>query len=131
MESNVKSFAVAVNVENAHIASDFYVRYFNGKITFDCGWYISVHIDKYDFCFMQPQSPECQLYTGGLTYNFEVENVDSEYHRLKNMGAEICSEPEEHPWGDRAFILKDEVGILLYIYELRSISSEFQKYVMK
>lgn len=47
-----------------------------------------------------------------FTLMFEVDNVDDEYERLKNLDIEIVftSEPRTYPWGARAFGFKDLDG---------------------
>jgi len=47
-----------------------------------------------------------------FTLMFEVDNVDNEYERLKNLDIQIdfVSEPTTYPWGARAFSFKDPDG---------------------
>jgi len=47
-----------------------------------------------------------------FTLMFEVEDVDKEYERLKqlDMQIEFISQPTTHPWGSRAFGFKDPDG---------------------
>jgi predicted enzyme related to lactoylglutathione lyase len=47
-----------------------------------------------------------------MTLMFQVENVDAEYERLKNLDSFILfnSEPTDYPWGCRAFGFKDPDG---------------------
>jgi len=66
---------------------------------------------------MAPQQPSDKPFNGaGLTYNFEVEDVDSEYARLTEAGLTTIMPIGDHPWGDRGFALQDPNGVVLYIY---------------
>ena len=47
---------------------------------------------------------------GGFTMAFEVEDVDAEYVRLKDLGVEFVKLPETHPWGCRSFWFRDPDG---------------------
>ena len=110
---------------------DFYVRYFDAKVTFDCGWYVNLEFgsEAATLQFMSPQQPEHRLSSGdGLIYNFTVDDVDSEYRRLTGAGLAVVVPLEDHPWGDRGFAVQDPNGISLYLYSEREPSEEFRQY---
>ncbi len=110
---------------------DFYVRYFDAKVTFDCGWYVNLEFgsESATLQFMSPQQPEHRLSSGdGLIYNFMVDDVDSEYRRLTGAGLVVVVPLEDHPWGDRGFAVQDPNGISLYLYSEREPSEEFRQY---
>ena len=119
------NFSPAIKVADPKLAADFYVAYFSGRLKFDCGWYIVVEVDGQDICFMKPQNSE-ELYQNGLTFNFEVSDVDAEYERLRSLGVNIKGEPENHEWGDRSFFLFDNVNIGIYIYTPCEIGEKFK-----
>jgi uncharacterized glyoxalase superfamily protein PhnB len=48
--------------------------------------------------------------TSSFTLGFHVEDVDSEYERLKRLGVEILNKPTTHPWGSRSMQFKDIDG---------------------
>lgn len=58
---------------------------------------------------MAPNSMDGVGY-GGFTVNFKVEDVDSEYERLKALGVEFVMLPTTHPWGTRSFWFRDPDG---------------------
>ena len=130
MKANSLSSAFTTNkVEESR---DFYVKYFDAKVTFDCGWYVNLEFGNKTSTlqFMSPQQPEHQLSSGaGLMYNFAVENVDQEYEKLTNAGLAVIVPLEDHPWGDRGFAIQDPNGISLYIYSERELSDEFKQYL--
>ena len=129
MKANSLSSAFTTNkVEESR---DFYVKYFDAKVTFVCGWYVNLEFGNKTSTlqFMSPQQPEHQLSSGaGLMYNFSVENVDQEYEKLTNAGLAVIVPLENHPWGDRGFAIQDPNGISLYIYSEREPSDEFKQY---
>ena len=108
----VKKFSPTIMVENPADSCDFYIKHFNAKVEFDCGWYITVAIGDCKLCFMKPQSPEQSIFDGkGLTYNFEIEDVDAEYNRLSGAGVTIVMPLDDYPWGNRAFGMLDPHGM--------------------
>ncbi|MDH3975546.1 MAG: VOC family protein [Deltaproteobacteria bacterium] len=126
-----KSLSAAFTTNKVEESRDFYVKYFNAKVTFDCGWYVNLEFGNKTSTlqFMSPQQPEHQLSSGaGLIYNFSVENVDEEYEKLTKEGLAVIVPLEDHPWGDRGFAIQDPNGISLYIYSDREPSEEFKQY---
>ena len=110
---------------------DFYVKYFDAKVTFDCGWYVNLEFGNKTSIlqFMSPQQPEQPLGSGaGLMYNFAVEDVNQEYEKLTEAGLAVIVPLEDHPWGDRGFAIQDPNGISLYIYSEREPSDKFKRY---
>ena len=128
---NANTLSPAFTTNNVAETRDFYVRYFNAKVIFDCGWYVNLEFGNKasTIQFMSPQQPEHQLSSGaGLIYNVAVENVDDEYKKLTEDGLSVVVPLEDHPWGDRGFAVIDPNGISLYIYSLREPSEEFKQY---
>jgi len=110
---------------------DFYVKHFDARVTFDCGWYVNLEFsnEASTLQFMSPQQPEHQLSSAaGLIYNFAVEDVDAEYERLAKEGLVVVVPLEDHPWGDRGFAVRDPNGISLYLYSEREPVEEFKQY---
>lgn len=109
---------------------DFYVKHFGAKVTFDCGWYVSLEFGQaasLQFMAPQPDQPVCN--PAGLTYNFNVADVDAEFELLAAAGLPCVMPLEDHPWGDRGFAVQDPNGITLYVYSDREPSAEFNQYV--
>ena len=127
--SNTQKISPTISIEHPEASRDFYIKYFNAKVKFDCGWYINVVIGDCDLCFMQPQSPDQPLFDGkGLMYNFEIEELDKEHNRLLSLGLTAVVPLEDHPWGDRGFGVVDPNGIILYFYKVIEPTEEFKKY---
>ena len=127
--SNAQKISPTISIEHPEVSRDFYIKYFNAKVKFDCGWYINVVIGDCDLCFMQPQSSDQPLFNGkGLMYNFEIEELDKEHNRLLSLGLTAVVPLEDHPWGDRGFGVVDPNGIILYFYKVIEPTEEFKKY---
>jgi uncharacterized glyoxalase superfamily protein PhnB len=127
----IKSLSAAFTTNKVEESRDFYVKYFDAQITFDCGWYVNLAFGSEcaTLQFMSPQQPEHQLSSGaGLLFNFAVEDVDDEYRRLNEAGLAVVVPLEDHPWGERGFAIQDPNGISLYIYSAREPADEFKYY---
>ena len=125
------SVSVAFTTNKVEESRDFYVRYFNAKVTFDCGWYVNLQFGKESSTlqFMSPQQPDQQLSNSdGLIYNFAVDDVDQEHEKLTELGLEPIMPLADHPWGDRGFAVQDPNGITLYVYSERKPTEEFKQY---
>ena len=57
---------------------------------------------------------------GGFTMGFEVQDVDAEYDRLKEMEIEFVILPTSHPWGARSFWFRDPDGNIVDFYTISS-----------
>jgi len=120
-----------IATERVKESRDFYVKYFDAEVIFDNGWYVDLQIGNPSsrLQFMSPQetrSPACD--TNGLVYNIGVEDVDAEHDRLIRKGLLPVMPLEDHPWGDRGFVILDPNGISLYIYSPREPEEEYQAF---
>lgn len=116
-------------ITTPHVAAsrEFYQKYLGAKLIFDCGWFINLEFGEgLTLQFMEPQEGHPACNTVGLTYNFCVSDVDSEYQRIINAGLTADSPPEDHPWGDRGFSIKDPNGVNIYIYSDREPEPQFR-----
>lgn len=123
------SLSPCIITEKVSESRDFYVKHFDAKITFDCGWYVNLEFGQgasLQFMAPQPDQPVCN--PAGLTYNFRVADVDTEHQALVASGLKVLMPLEDHPWGDRGFAVQDLNGIVLYIYADREPDAEFRQY---
>jgi uncharacterized glyoxalase superfamily protein PhnB len=124
-----KSAAFTSNIVEE--SRDFYVKYFDAKVIFDCGWYVNLEFGNKSSTlqFMSPQQAEHQLSSGaGLMYNFSMDDVDKEHKRLTELGLSVVVPLEDYPWDDKGFAIQDPNGISLYIYSEREPNEEFKQY---
>ena len=125
------SLSAAFTTNKVEETRDFYVKYFDAKVTFDCGWYVNLEFGNKTSILqlMSPQQPEQPLGSGaGLMYNFAVEDVNQEYEKLTEAGLAVIAPLEDNQWGDRGFAIQDPNGISLYIFSERAPSEEFKQY---
>lgn len=67
-------------------------------------------LDLYDGRVMARRTADSQLPCGSLTYVY-VDDVDAHFGVAKGAGmAEILSEPQDQPWGDRVYDARDVGG---------------------
>lgn len=53
---------------------------------------------------------------GSITLGFLVEDVDSVYRRLLNLGVEIVKPPKSYPWGTRSVWFRDLDGNIINFF---------------
>ncbi len=126
-----KNLSPCILSDKVEETRDFYIRYFNAKVTFDCGWYVNLQLSDHasELQFMAPQAEgQSPCNCAGLTYNIQVENVDAEHQRLLGAGLSPCMPLEDHPWGDRGFAVEDPNGIVLYLFHETEPSEEFRAF---
>ena len=114
------SLSACITTVHAPESRDFYVKYFDAVITFDCGWYVNLTFGKgasLQFMAPQPDQPACNPV--GLTYNFCVPDVDAEHQRLMAAGLSGIMPLEDHPCGDRGFAVQNPKGWVLTLYSFR------------
>jgi catechol 2,3-dioxygenase-like lactoylglutathione lyase family enzyme len=111
---------------------DFYVRHFGFVAAFDSGWY--VHL-------LRPDDRSVNLgivaaghdsvpvghrnAVQGLLLNFELDDVDAEYERLKAAGVPILLPLRDEAWGQRHFIAADPNGVMIDVIKPIPPSPEF------
>ena len=127
----VKDLSVGLHTNRVEECRDFYVKYFGAKVTFDCGWYVSVKFEgrgkSWFLSFMQPQTRSTPLFAGGLSVYLEVatpDEVNAEYERLANEGLNVTS-PEDHDWGDRAFTISNPIGTTIYVFASMPMAEKY------
>ncbi|RDL48107.1 hypothetical protein BLJAPNOD_04382 [Ensifer sp. M14] len=107
----------------------FYTNHLGAKVVFDCDWYISLEFEGgQSLQFMEPQQGQALCDPAGLTYNFRVADVDTDYAEITASGLQPSAAIEDHPWGDRGFAIQDPNGITLYIYSDREPAPEFKSF---
>ncbi len=127
----INALSAAFTTNKIKETREFYIRHFNARVTFDCGWYVNLEFGSpaRSLQFMAPQKPAHKPGTGqGLVYNFEVKDVDQVYKDLTGAGLSAVESLEDHPWGDRGFAIEDPNGIRLYIYSPREPDDTFRQY---
>jgi uncharacterized glyoxalase superfamily protein PhnB len=128
----ITSFYPVLASVDVGAAADFYERNLGFRRLFTSDWY--VHLQ-------QVEHPEVNLAllaanhetvpadhrtpAKGVLLNFEVADVDAEYARLTDGGAEVVLRLRDEPWGQRHFILRGPDGVLLDIIKPIPPSEQF------
>jgi catechol 2,3-dioxygenase-like lactoylglutathione lyase family enzyme len=100
---------------------DFYTRLLGFETTFEADWYVSLRRPgepSYELALLDhdhPTLPEAyRAPVRGLLLNFEVSDVDAQWHRLvieEGLPAELALRSED--FGQRHFIVADPNGVLI------------------
>ena len=110
----------------------FYVRHFGFRPLFEVDWY--VHLQSAEDAHVNLAVIDGSHHTipvvgrgrvSGLLLNFEVEDVDSEYERLKAAGLPILLELRDEDFGQRHFITRDPNGVLIDVIKPIAPTAEF------
>jgi catechol 2,3-dioxygenase-like lactoylglutathione lyase family enzyme len=99
----------------------FYLEHFNFEVTFETDWYVSLKAAQaplFELALLNPDHPTVPQdfrrgLHGGLLLNFEVDDVDVEYERLRTAGLPILYELRSEDFGQRHFITADPNGVLI------------------
>ena len=55
----------------------------------------------------------------GIILHIEVEDVDQNYQRLKEIGTEILHGPSETDWGTESLLVRGPAGLVLDFYRMK------------
>lgn len=131
----INSFYPVILTKDAPGSKEFYIKHFPFDVTFDAGWYVSLKT-KQDFPFelalLEPDHDTIPAgfrtaLNGGLILNFEVDNADAEYARLKAAGLPVHLEIRSEDFGQRHFITSDPNGVLIDIIQAIPPSEEYAR----
>lgn len=131
----IKDLSITFHTEKIKECVDFYTRYFGAQLSFDAGWYVSIHLQSnenpYIFLSFQGSNGEMHrnIFAGGVTLNLMVEDVDARWEELRKTDVTFEEEITDHEWGDRAFSLFDPIGNLVYIYSPRPLDEKYKNAV--
>ncbi len=126
---NFKDLSITFHTNKIGECTDFYIKWFDAKLTFDCGWYATVQLSNslpIFLSFMDPQTNKGNWSKGGTTLNLKVEDINVEYEKLCKAGIKIADAIADHEWGDRSFTVLDPLGNVLYIYSEREITGVYK-----
>lgn len=71
---------------------------------------VSIAIFSYDGMESMAPGSMAEAGFGSFTINFEVDDVDAEYQKIKEQGGRFVKLPQTHPWGWRSFWFRDPDG---------------------
>lgn len=111
----------------------FYVRHFGFRPLFEADWYVhlqSAEDSQVNLAILDgshgtiPAAGRGRV--SGLLLNFEVEDVDAEYERLKAAGLPILLELRDEAFGQRHFITQDPNGVLIDVIKPTAPTAEYE-----
>ena len=112
--------------------SDFYIRHFGFEALFSADWYVHLQSRESEHVILAildgshetiPKSSRGKV--SGLLLNFEAEDVDAVYERLKAAGLPIRLDLRDEDFGQRHFITSDPNGVLIDVIKPIPPSAEF------
>jgi len=110
----------------------FYVANFRFQAVYESDWYVhlqSVEDEKVNIAVLQGDHetvpPSGRGEVSGLILNFEVEDVDGEFARVKARGLPILRGIRDEDFGQRHFITQDPNGVMIDVVKPIPPSAEF------
>ena len=72
-------------------------------------------------CLMLSQNHLVPLdnFQSGIILHVEVENLDQNYKRLKEIGTEILHGPSETDWGTESLLVRGPAGLVIDFYQMK------------
>ena len=72
-------------------------------------------------CLMLSQNHLIPLnnFQSGIILHVEVENLDQNYKRLKEIGTEILHGPSETDWGTESLLVRGPAGLVIDFYQMK------------
>jgi catechol 2,3-dioxygenase-like lactoylglutathione lyase family enzyme len=129
----VTSYYPVVMTHDVAATAGFYQQHFGFKALFTSDWYVhlqlednaAVNLAVLDGRHETIPAPARGQVAGGLLLNFEVDDPDAVYDRLKAAGLPILLPLRDEAFGQRHFITSDPNGVLIDIVKPIPPSAEF------
>lgn len=123
------SFYPVLMSRDVPAAADFYRSVLGFETTFDCGWYHSLRLDRFELALVahdHPTVPEgYRASSQGVLLNLEVEDVDSLHSRLTGAGHQPVRSLRDEGFGQRHFMIAAPDDVLLDIIQPIAPTEEF------
>ena len=127
----ISSLYPVICTDNVEESKLFYTSFFPFEISFETDWYVSLAAkdSNYELAIVDYSHPSVpqnfQKQAQGMILNFEVEDVATEYNRLKQQNIPLIQDIKDEQWGQRHFIISDPNGILIDVIEMIEPSIEY------
>ena len=117
-------------------AAAFYRQAFGFKPTFESDWYVSLRTDRWELALLDAghetiPEPFHDAGASGVLVNFEVEDVDAEYERLRKAGHTFPLTLRSEPFGQRHFIVQGPDSVLVDVITQIEPDPEFAAQFMQ
>jgi catechol 2,3-dioxygenase-like lactoylglutathione lyase family enzyme len=95
-------------------AQGFYAETLGFSVDFDFEDVVGLLHGSVLIYLISAASPNCRQPAGSANLNFLVDEVDELFDRCKEADTTILVEPEDRPYGQRDFAVKDPDGNVLF-----------------
>lgn len=132
---NINSFYPVLMVRDVAASKAFYTAHFPFDISFEADWYVSLRTrstPSFELALLEPAHPTVPAafqrpVNGGLILNFEVDDVDAEYERLRAAKVPIHLALRSEDFGQCHFITADPDGVLIDVIQVIPPTEEFAR----
>lgn len=129
----INSLYPVIMTKNVVSSKAFWTTHFPFEVAFDSEWYVSLRTDQqpaFELALLDPDHPTVPeafrgKFNGGLLLNFEVDDVDAEYDRLRKVGLPMHLPLRSEDFGQRHFITSDPNGVLIDVIKVIPPSTEY------
>lgn len=112
----------------------FYRNLFGFVPAFEADWYVhltlpeqpSVNLAILD-CSHESVPTHGRAVARGILLNFEMEDVDAEYQRIRGAGATVLLPLRDEPWGQRHFIVEGPDGVMIDVIKNIEPSKDYKE----
>src|SRR5690606_1474886 len=126
------SYYPVIMTDEVAATAAFYIRHFGFEPLFEADWYVHLQSKENEHVTLasldghhETSTEQAAGTASGLLPNFEVEDVDVIYERLKAAGLPIRLDIRNEDFGQRHFITADPNGVLIDIVKPIPPSAEF------
>lgn len=121
-----------IQTDDVEGTAEFYKTHFGFVSRFDSDWYIHLQSETDEYVNLAVLQHDHETIpkagrgkTSGVILNFEIDDVDAEYDKIKAAGVGIVKELQDEAFGQRHFIAQDPNGILIDVIKPIPPSEEF------
>lgn len=130
----INSLYPVIMTDDVAKSKAFWTENFLFKVAFDSEWYVSLKTDQqpaFELALLDPDHPTVPeafrgKFKGGLIVNLEVDDVDTEYERLRKIGLPMHVPLRSEDFGQRHFITSDPNGVLIDVIKVIPPSVEYE-----
>jgi catechol 2,3-dioxygenase-like lactoylglutathione lyase family enzyme len=113
--------------------AQFYIDHFRFRALFESDWYLhlqSSEDEHVNLAVLQSTHETVPVVArgksaAGILINFEVEDVDREYERVRSARLPILLALRDEPFGQRHFVTEDPNGVMIDVIKPIPPSEEF------
>jgi uncharacterized glyoxalase superfamily protein PhnB len=130
----IESYYPVIGTEDVRSTSEFYQTMFGFVPAFEADWYVHLTMPHHSGvslaildCRHESVPQSGRTAARGVLLNFETADVDTEYRRLYDAGADVLLPLRDEPWGQRHFIVQGPGGVMVDVIKITEPSDEFRE----